>query len=89
MVSRGFDSPYIFSLLNQIKMTNEIVLTLKIKGTFSRDGFTINNSAPLLTIKKFKDGTFSAKLGHKIVKDRFASDKAYLIKCFSQLGINF
>ena len=69
-------------------MTNEILFTLKIKGTFSRDGFTLSNSAPLLTINKFNDGTFSAKIGHKIVKDRFASNKAYFIKCFTQLGIN-
>lgn len=69
-------------------MTNEIAFTLKIKGTFSRNGFTLSNSAPLLTVKKFNDGTFSAKIGHKIVKDRFASDKAYIIKCFNQLGIN-
>ena len=69
-------------------MTNEILFTLKIKGTFSRDGFTLSNSAPLLTINKFNDGTFSAKIGHKIVKDRFASNQAYFIKCFTQLGIN-
>lgn len=69
-------------------MTNEIVFTLKIKGTFTRSGFIINDLAPLLTVKKFNDGTFSAKLGHKIVKDRFNSNKAYFIKCFNQFGIN-
>ena len=68
-------------------MTNEIAFTLKIKGTFTREGFIINDSAPLLTIKKFNDGTFSAKLGRKTVKDRYKSDKR-LFKYFNQLGIN-
>ena len=68
-------------------MTNEIVFTLKIKGTFTRDGFIINDLAPLLTVKKFNDGTFLAKIGHKTVKDRYKSDKR-LFKYFNQLGIN-
>ena len=41
-----------------------------------------------MTITKFTDGTFVAKFGNKVFKDRFSTGYSFLTKSLSNLGIN-
>lgn len=68
-------------------MTNEIVFKVKIQGTFTREGFSASSTAQTMTITKFTDGTFVAKFGNKIFKDRFRRN-SFLTKSLTSLGIN-
>jgi len=68
-------------------MTNQVVFKVQLQGTFTREGFTASSSAKTMTITKFTDGTFVAKFGNKVFKDRFRRD-SFLTKSLSNLGIN-
>ena len=68
-------------------MTNQVLFKVKIQGTFTREGFTASSTAKTMTITKFTDGTFVAKFGNKIFKERFRSD-SFLTKLLAPLGIN-
>jgi hypothetical protein len=54
-------------------MKKEIVFKLKTQGFFSRDGFTLSESAPISTITKFTDGNWMVKVGRTTVKGRYSS----------------
>jgi len=69
-------------------MTNQVVFKVQLQGTFTHEGFTASSSAKTMTITKFADGTFVAKFGNKVFKDRFSTGYSFLTKSLSNLGIN-
>jgi hypothetical protein len=69
-------------------MTNNILFQVKIQGTFTREGFTANDSVKPMTITKFADGSFVAKAGNKIIKNRFSTNKGFANLLSENLGIN-
>ncbi len=68
--------------------TTEILFKAKIQGTFTREGFIADGSQPTITITKFTDGSFVAKIGNKIIKDRFSTSKGLASLISQHIGIN-
>lgn len=62
---------------------------IKLLGTFTRDSFIASEHGKVLTVTKFSDGTWCAKVGHKTVKDRFSTGGGVIIRnCLcSQFGL--
>jgi hypothetical protein len=68
------------------KMTTQISFKVQLKGTFTREGFIASSTGKTMTITKFTDGTFVAKFGNKIFKDRFR-EHSFLTESVKSLGI--
>jgi hypothetical protein len=61
-------------------MKQEILFTLKVQGVFRQEGFIPDETAPVSTITKFKDGTWTLKIGRMTLKDRFSTGHEFISK---------
>jgi hypothetical protein len=69
-------------------MRQDVLFTMKVQGVFRQQVFIPDETAPVSTITKFSDGTWTLKIGRITIKDRFSTGHEFISKSLKNaLGI--
>ena len=69
-------------------MRQDVLFTMKVQGVFRQQVFIPDETAPVSTITKFSDGTWTLKIGRITIKDRFSRNHEFISKSLKDvLGV--
>ena len=69
-------------------MRQDVLFTMKVQGVFRQQVFIPYETAPVSTITKFSDGTWTLKIGRITIKDRFSRNHEFISKSLKEvLGV--